>query len=451
MHPPIRVMSVFGTRPEAIKLAPVLRAIAGVRGLESIVCVTGQHREMLEQVLRPFGIKPDLDLDIMAAGQTLTHITTAVLERLEPLLRRERPDWVVVQGDTTSAFAAALAAFLQKIPVAHVEAGLRTWNRYSPWPEEMNRQVTARLATLHFAPTATSRDNLLAEGVPPWAVRVTGNTVIDALLQARDLLRRDPALSSRQAAMFPFLDPARRLVLVTGHRRENFDGGLERVCRALAKLAGRDDVQVVYPVHLNPAVQRTVRSVLAGTPHVHLLPPLGYLPFVWLMDRSHLIVTDSGGVQEEAPSLGKPVLVTRGTTERPEAVAAGTVRLVGTDAERLMEEAGRLLDDVDAYRAMARAHNPYGDGLAAGRILAGLLGGAEAMAGAHGAAALLRRPAAPVRRPDDTVAVDFEAGTALRAQPSAPPQRGDDAAPHAGRGRILPVHPAGITTAEAEA
>jgi len=373
----VRIMPIYGTRPEAIKLAPVLRALRGVPGTEVITCVTGQHREMLDQVNQLFGIVPDVDLGVMTQGQSLTALTTAVLQGLEPVLREHKPDWIVVQGDTTTAFAAGLAAFYQRVPTAHVEAGLRTGNLASPWPEELNRQLAARIADLHFAPTSQSRVNLLREGVEGAKVRVTGNTVIDALLQALDMLRADPALAAEQAARFPFLDPTRRLVLVTGHRRENFSGGLDRVCRAIAAIADRGDVQVVYPVHLNPVVQTAAKMALAGRPNVYLLPPLDYLAFVWMMDRAHLIVTDSGGVQEEAPSLGKPVLVTRDTTERPEAVEAGTVRLVGTSPERLVHEVARLLDDNGAYESMAAAHNPYGDGQAAARI-AGWMTGAHA-------------------------------------------------------------------------
>jgi UDP-N-acetylglucosamine 2-epimerase len=367
-------MSVFGTRPEAIKLAPLLRRLSTADGVESVVCVTGQHREMLDQVNSLFGIVPDVDLDIMSLSQSLTHVTNAVLQGLEGVLERHHPDWVVVQGDTSSAFAASLAAFYARIPIAHVEAGLRTGNPNSPWPEEINRRLTACVAVRHFAPTLGAKENLLREGIREADIDVTGNTVIDALLLVRDMLHADAWLAAQQRRQFDFLDPGRRLILVTGHRRENFGGGIERVCRALDRLAARGDVQVVYPVHLNPTVQAAARNILSNTGHVHLLPPLDYLPFVWLMDQSYLIITDSGGVQEEAPSLGKPVLVTRNTTERPEAVAAGTVRLVGTDPEQLLQETGRLLDDPAAYRAMARAQNPYGDGQAAPRIIKRLLG-----------------------------------------------------------------------------
>lgn len=364
----MKVLSVFGTRPEAVKMAPVVLALAADPRFDAQVCVTGQHAEMLEQVNSLFGITPDIDLKIMKAGQGLTHITTAVLTGLETVLADMRPDYVLVHGDTTTSAAAALAAFYAGIKVGHVEAGLRTHNLQSPWPEEANRQITGRLANLHFAPTSLSRDNLLAEGIPEDAVHVTGNTVIDALFMVKDKITNDAALTAEFSAQFPFLDPSKRLILVTGHRRENHDGGIARVCAALAKIAGRGDVQIVYPVHLNPKVKAAADQVLAGVDNVFLTPPLSYLPFVWLLARCALVVTDSGGLQEEAPSFGKPVLVTRDTTERPEAVAAGTVKLIGTDTDVLIKEACHLLDDTDAYNAMARAHNPYGDGKAAARI-----------------------------------------------------------------------------------
>lgn len=366
----MKVLSVFGTRPEAIKMAPVVKALAAEPGIESRVCVTAQHREMLDQVLALFGIVPDVDLDLMQSGQDLTAITSRVLSGLQPVLKAEAPDLVLVHGDTTTTFAAALAAYYQKIPVGHVEAGLRTGNKYAPWPEEMNRRLAGAITTHHFAPTARARDNLVTEGVDPAAVTVTGNTVIDALLETVEQARTDPSLLAGHS----FMDSNKRLILVTGHRRENFGAGFDNICRGLAELAGRDDVEIVYPVHLNPQVQQPVRDILSGHANVHLIKPLDYLPFVALMDRVHLIITDSGGVQEEAPSLGKPVLVMRETTERPEAVEAGTVRLVGADQRRIVFEASRLLDDEMAYRAMSRAHNPYGDGFAAGRIVNRLLG-----------------------------------------------------------------------------
>ena len=371
----MRLLAVFGTRPEAIKMAPVLRRLAATDGVEVRVCVTGQHRQMLDQVLDLFGIRPDHDLDLMRAGQGLTYVTTAVLDRLGEVLRAAQPDRVLVQGDTTTTFAAALAAFYEKIPVGHVEAGLRTGNMLSPWPEEMNRRLATVIASWHFAPTEEARANLLREGIDPARVTVTGNTVIDALLDAVAILDADPARTAALERGLPRLDPARRLILATGHRRENFDGGLVRVAEGLRRLADRGDVEVVYPVHLNPNVQQAARAVLGGHPAIHLIAPLDYLPFVHMMRRATLIVTDSGGVQEEAPSLGKPVLVTRDTTERPEAVAAGTVELVGTDTERLLARAARLLDDPAAYAAMSFAHNPYGDGRAAARIVEALTSG----------------------------------------------------------------------------
>jgi UDP-N-acetylglucosamine 2-epimerase len=370
---PKRIMLVFGTRPEAIKMAPLVRRMAATPGLQPVVCVTAQHRQMLDQVLDLFGIRPDHDLDIMRSAQGLTYVTTAVLEGMAAIFAKDRPDRILVQGDTTTTFAAALAAFYAKIPVGHVEAGLRTWNIHSPWPEEMNRRLTGGIADLHFPPTANSRDNLLREGVDPARIHVTGNTGIDALLDAVGILDADPARVAALDAKLPRLDPAKRIVLVTGHRRENFDGGLERVARGVRMLADRGDLEIVYPVHLNPVVQDAAKAVLGSHPNIHLIAPLDYLPFVNLMRRAHLIVTDSGGVQEEAPSLGKPVLVTRDTTERPEAVTAGTVRLVGTSTEALVANATQLLDEAGAYQAMSFAHNPYGDGHAADRIIQVLL------------------------------------------------------------------------------
>lgn len=364
----VKVLAVFGTRPEAIKMAPVVLKLAEAADINSAVCVTAQHRQMLDQVLELFGIVPEFDLDLMRAGQDLYDITSAVLNGLRDVLRSYRPDLVLVHGDTTTTLAASLAAYYEQIPVGHVEAGLRTGNIYSPWPEEINRRVTGAITRLHFAPTARARDNLLGENVPPERVIVTGNTVIDALLDVADRLKSDPHVADGFRERLPLHD-SRRLVLVTGHRRESFGGGFERICQALARLAKRLDVEIVYPVHLNPNVKGPVEERLGGLPNVHLIAPLDYLPFVYLMERADIILTDSGGVQEEAPSLGKPVLVMRDTTERPEAVEAGTVRLVGTDDDLIVAETCRLLDDHHAYQAMSRAHNPYGDGFAAGRIL----------------------------------------------------------------------------------
>jgi UDP-N-acetylglucosamine 2-epimerase (non-hydrolysing) len=368
----LRILIVFGTRPEAIKMAPVVKKLQATPGIEAHVCVTGQHRQMLDQVLALFGIVPDFDLNIMKPGQDLTDITANILTALRDVLAAGAYDRLLVHGDTTTTMAASLAAFYARVPVGHVEAGLRTGNVFAPWPEEMNRMIVGRVADLHFAPTETARAALLAENCAPEKIHVTGNTVIDALQDVVGRLKGDDALQAELAASFPFLDAdpstGRRMVLVTGHRRENFGQGFEQICLALKRISESRDVQVVYPVHLNPNVQEPVRRILGDAPAVHLIAPQDYLPFVWLMNRAHLIITDSGGVQEEAPALGKPVLVMRDTTERPEALAAGTVRLVGTDAARIEAEALRLLDDPTAYAEMARAMNPYGDGQAAERI-----------------------------------------------------------------------------------
>lgn len=369
----LKVLTVFGTRPEAIKMAPVVAALAAQEAIEARVCVTAQHREMLDQVLALFGIRPDFDLDLMKPGQDLTDITAGVLDGMRRVFADYRPDRVLVHGDTSTTMAASIAAFYHRIPVGHVEAGLRTGNLYAPWPEEANRKLTGALADLHFAPTASSRDNLLREGIDAGSIHVTGNTVIDALLDVAHRLDVDTTLRESCATQFPFLDASRRLVLVTGHRRENFGEGFERICRGLAEIAKRDDVQVVYPVHLNPNVRKPVNEILSGIDNVHLIEPLDYLPFVYLMKNSSVIITDSGGVQEEAPSLGKPVLVMREVTERPEAVEAGTVRLIGTDMTRMVQETNRLLDDNTEYERMSKAHNPYGDGKAADRIVKTLL------------------------------------------------------------------------------
>jgi len=369
-----KILLVFGTRPEAIKMAPLVKTLHAHSAFDVKVCVTAQHRHMLDQVLQLFDIQPDFDLNLMRSGQDLSDITSGVLLGLKPVLMQWRPDAVLVHGDTSTTFAASLAAFYQRIPVGHVEAGLRTGNLYSPWPEEANRKLTSVLAQWHFAPTATSRSNLLKEGVPSSAIHVTGNTVIDALLQVREKIVNSPQLRQQFDQDFSFLDPCKRLVLVTGHRRENFGDGFERICEALIRIAkNHADVQVVYPVHLNPQVQEPVRRLLGDIGNIHLIEPLDYLPFVYLMDKSTLILTDSGGIQEEAPSLGIPVLVMRDTTERPEAVEAGTVKLVGTDADKIANEASTLLTDAQAYQAMAFAHNPYGDGQACQRIAQALL------------------------------------------------------------------------------
>jgi UDP-N-acetylglucosamine 2-epimerase len=364
-----RILTVFGTRPEAIKLAPVVLALQADARFEHVICVTGQHRQMLDQVLSTFNITPDHDINLMRPGQDLTHVTSVALEGIGRVLDQVQPDWVLVQGDTTSAFAGALAAFYRKMNVAHVEAGLRTGNIHSPWPEEMNRRLVGQLTTLHFPPTRMAANNLRREGVSDANICTTGNTVIDALQWVVGKLDSDAEFRRRFDVDLPTLNENRRLVLVTAHRRENFGGALERVCGALRQIADRGDVDLVYPVHLNPQVQSTANAMLAGHPAIHLVPPLDYVPFIALMQRAYLIVTDSGGIQEEAPGLGKPVLVTRDTTERPEAIEAGTAKLVGTDAECLLSAANDLLDNPAAYAAMAQARNPFGDGKAAARIV----------------------------------------------------------------------------------
>ncbi|MGF1714576.1 UDP-N-acetylglucosamine 2-epimerase (non-hydrolyzing) [Photobacterium chitinilyticum] len=366
----IKVLSVFGTRPEAIKMAPVVDALKNDRRFDSKVCVTAQHREMLDQVLSLFEIVPDYDLNIMKSGQDLTDVTTSILTGLRAVLQEYKPDYVLVHGDTATTLSATLASYYQQIKVGHVEAGLRTSNIYSPWPEEGNRKLTGALANLHFAPTQTSLDNLLAENVSESAICVTGNTVIDALLMVQSKLTNDQVLSENLSDKFAFLDAQRRMVLITGHRRESFGGGFERICQAVSTLAESfPDVDFVYPVHLNPNVREPVNRLLANKANVQLIEPQDYLPFVYLMDRSSIILTDSGGIQEEAPSLGKPVLVMRDTTERPEAVSAGTVKLVGTDVDKIIDEVSILLTQQEAYERMSFAHNPYGDGAASERIL----------------------------------------------------------------------------------
>jgi UDP-N-acetylglucosamine 2-epimerase (non-hydrolysing) len=365
-----KVLTVFGTRPEAIKMAPLVHALEADSRFDAKVCVTAQHREMLDQVLELFEIKPDFDLNIMKAGQTLNDVTTSILVGLKPVLESFKPDVVLVHGDTATTFASALAAYYQQIKVGHVEAGLRTGNIYSPWPEEANRKLTSTLANYHFAPTAGSKENLLNEGVAESDITVTGNTVIDALFWIKEKLRDDKSLSRDLASEFDYLDPNKKLLLVTGHRRESFGGGFERICEALRQIASKyPEAQVLYPVHLNPNVQEPVNRLLKDLDNVFLIEPQQYLPFCYLMDRASIILTDSGGIQEEAPSLGKPVLVMRETTERPEAVDAGTVRLVGTGVELIVSQVDLLLTNSDEYQKMSKAHNPYGDGLACGRIL----------------------------------------------------------------------------------
>lgn len=349
-------------------MAPVVKRLQATPGIDAKVCVTAQHRQMLDQVLELFGITPDFDLNIMQPGQDLTDITARILLALRDILKADKYDRLLVHGDTTTTMAAGLAAFYEKVAVGHVEAGLRTGNIYAPWPEEMNRMLVGRIADRHYAPTETARQSLLAENVDDANILVTGNTVIDALHEVVAQFDSDPDLDAKMQARFDMIDPNRRMVLVTGHRRENFGSGFENICRALHDLSEQSDVQVIYPVHLNPNVQEPVNRILGNAQDVHLIEPQDYLPFVWLMRRAHMVITDSGGVQEEAPSLGKPVLVMRETTERPEAVSAGTVKLVGTNPEKICSEALTLLNDEVAYTAMARALNPYGDGHAAERI-----------------------------------------------------------------------------------
>lgn len=368
----MKILCVFGTRPEAIKMAPVVKTLQKEPSFVSRVCVTAQHREMLDQVLDIFDIKPDFDLNLMKMDQTLGEITGRVLAGMEKVFSQWKPDIILVHGDTTTSLATSLAAYYARIAVGHVEAGLRTGDKYAPWPEEMNRRLTGAIADIHFAPTKKARENLLREGVEERKIHVTGNTVIDALLAIEKKLASETSLRGKFDEIFPFLDPDKKLILVTGHRRENFGEGFEAICQALAEIGNCGNAQIVYPVHLNPNVQEPVHRILARKPNIFLLPPQTYLPFVYLMRRCDLVLTDSGGIQEEAPALGKPVLVMREVTERPEALAAGTARLVGTDRRTIVEWVNRLLEDSEAYESMARARNPFGDGLAAGRIAAAL-------------------------------------------------------------------------------
>jgi len=367
---PIKVLSVFGTRPEAIKMAPLVMQLAKDSRFDARVCVTAQHREMLDQVLELFDLRPDYDLNVMKTGQDLTDVTTAILHGLKTVLEDSKPDVILVHGDTATTFASSLAAYYQQIPIAHVEAGLRTKNLYSPWPEEGNRHLVGSLAALHFAPTDISRQNLLDEGVNPERIHVTGNTVVDALLEVVNKLNSpNSPLRTEFEQRFSFVPQGRRMVLVTGHRRENFGQGFEQICQALAETAKRfGEVEFVYPVHLNPNVREPVQRLLKGIGNVHLIEPQDYLPFVYLMTRAYVILTDSGGIQEEAPALGKPVLVMRDTTERPEAVCAGTVKLVGTQVDSIIHHLSLLLSDESEYSRMSFAHNPYGDGTASSSI-----------------------------------------------------------------------------------
>ena len=363
----IKILSVFGTRPEAIKIAPIVRALKEMPGVESRVCVTAQHRQMLDQVLELFQINPDYDLDLMRENQSLAEISASIFTHLDPVLTEFQPDWVLVVGDTTTVVTTSLLGYYRRIKVGHVEAGLRTHNKWHPFPEELNRRIATVIADLHFAPTEWSKANLLREGVDEKAILVTGNPVIDAL--------RFVAKQEEPPEITALIDKigTRKLILVTAHRRENFGEPFENICHAIREIASRDDVEIVYPVHLNPNVQEPANRILKGTPHITLLPPLDYRPMVHLMKHAKLLLTDSGGLQEEAPSLGIPVLVLRETTERPEGVEAGTLQLVGTETNKIIREAARLLDDPIAHAKMARAANPYGDGHAAERIVGALM------------------------------------------------------------------------------
>jgi UDP-N-acetylglucosamine 2-epimerase (non-hydrolysing) len=365
-----KILTIIGTRPEAIKMAPLVRKLATDKRFDAKLCITAQHREMLDQVLELFQIKPDYDLDIMTSGQTLSEITTFILIGLKPILKEFKPDTVLVHGDTSTTFAASLAAYYQQIKVGHIEAGLRTGNIYSPWPEEANRKLTSIIANYHFAPTVVSRNNLLKEGIQKNSIIITGNTVIDSLLWVRKKLKSDKSLKSSLASNFKFLDPDKKLILVTGHRRESFGSGFERICEALCQIAiTQPRVQILYPVHLNPSVQEPVNRLLNGLDNVFLIEPQNYLSFCYLMDRAFIILTDSGGIQEEAPSYGKPVLVMRETTERPEAIEAGTATLVGTDKDMIVKQVNILLDDELEYKKISNSQNPYGDGKAVQKII----------------------------------------------------------------------------------
>ena len=367
----IHTLTVFGTRPEAIKMAPVIQQLALLPNIQNKICITGQHQQMLNSVLEFFDIQADYNLEVMTDNQDLTGLTVKLLVGMQSIFQEYRPDLVIVHGDTTTTFVASLAAFYHQIPVAHVEAGLRTHHIYSPWPEEVNRHVTSVLAAIHFAPTERAKANLLREGVAPDRVHVTGNTVIDALYMMNQRIDADPVMQESLQHRFAFLSPNRRMILVTGHRRENFGEGFERICRALSQIAQRFPlVDIVYPVHLNPNVQEPVNRLLGDQSNIHLIPPVDYLPFVYLMKSAFLILTDSGGIQEEAPALGIPVLVMRDITERPEAVAAGGVKMVGSAVEKIVEHVEMLLMDELVYKAMSQPVSPYGEGDAAGKIAA---------------------------------------------------------------------------------
>ena len=373
MNKIIKILTIFGTRPEAIKMATLVNALSDEKRIESKLCVTAQQRQMLDQVLHLFEIKPDFDLDLMKNNQDLTDITSNVLLGLRDILRSWHPDLVLVHGDTSTTLAASMAAFYEKIPVGHIEAGLRTSNIYSPWPEEMNRRLVSTIATFHFSPTESAKLNLLREGISPNSVIVTGNTVIDSLFVINKRINNDSVILNSLKQKFNFIDSTKKLILVTGHRRENFGQGFINICNALLDIAKRNDVQIVYPVHLNPNVQQPVKRLLSSNNRIVLIEPQDYLPFVYLMGLAHIIITDSGGIQEEAPSLGKPVLVMRNTTERPEAEISGTVRLIGTERNKILEATNYLLDNQAEYERMSCISNPYGSGDASKKILDFLL------------------------------------------------------------------------------
>jgi UDP-N-acetylglucosamine 2-epimerase (non-hydrolysing) len=365
-----KILTIFGTRPEAIKMAPVIKALNKDDQITCKVCITAQHREMLDQVLDLFSIRPDYDLNLMTEKQSLFSITSSILNRLDQILDEFKPDIMLVHGDTATTFAASLAGFYKKIDIGHVEAGLRTGNIYSPWPEEANRKLTSVIAKYHFAPTQSAKKNLINEGVSKENILVTGNTVIDSLFWVKEKLAYDQSLSIKFQNLFNFINDDMKLILVTGHRRESFGSGFERICESIKEIATiNKNIQVIYPVHLNPNVQEPVNRILKHVENVYLIEPQDYLPFCYLMEKSHIILTDSGGIQEEAPSLGKPVLVMRDTTERPEAIEAGTVKLVGTDVKKISENITKLLSDKNEYLKMSKAHNPYGDGFASIHIL----------------------------------------------------------------------------------
>ena len=370
-----KILVVFGTRPEAVKMAPVIRSMSRHPQIHVVTCLSGQHKEMLEPVMDFFGLGFQHHLNVMEGHPSLSRIYSRVIAGLEPVFQKEKPDIIMIHGDTATTAAASMTAFFQQIPLAHVEAGLRTGNLYSPWPEEFNRRVTGLLTKYHFAPTNQAKKNLLDEGIPEESIHVTGNTVIDALFYTVEKLSGDKTYKENFYKRFPFINKDRRLVLVTGHRRENFGEGLFSVCQALIELSCRGDIDIIYPVHLNPKVSDPVHEILGDKPHIHLIDPLNYDDFVFLLKNSYIVITDSGGIQEEAPSLGKPVLLTRTVTERPEAIEAGCVELVGTSLKRIVLSANKLLDDKENYDAISKARNVYGDGLASERILQGILNG----------------------------------------------------------------------------